>query len=264
MLRLHCLHMSVGHVHACSEARRVYWVFWNQSYKPLSLHVGAEALTLGPLQEHLVLLLLTMSPVHTRHSSLVSPTRENMFTQRPCKHPQELWRASATAPSQIPSFPLLSSQSWEPVMLDPIHQEKGTDMAALEQKSSALMATVCLGAWLRSRDTLFTNSNNLTVYFSLFLFLWVTLNICFQYNNVRNIIPENPPNLGEKCLFWSTLVRSATSGLWTGPLPVFLSYRSATVWPKSEWGLSFLKGHSHMALPLFDCIKDPWKATPIS
>lgn len=78
--------------------------------------MGAGAPTLGPLQEHLVLLLLTVSPVRTRVSSAHRLEAFKPFSlshqgglvyPKALQAPQELG-ASATAPSHIPSFPLLS------------------------------------------------------------------------------------------------------------------------------------------------------------
>lgn len=239
MLWLHCLHMSVGHVHTCSAVRRAHWVFWNWSYKPLSLHVGAGAPTLGPLQEHLVLLLLTVSPVclqcapGLRHSSPFSLSHQGeLVYPKALQAPEELGEPQLLLPPRFLHFLcyLANHESlwrWTP-------STGGKAQTWLHQiRNQVHSQPVCLGARLRSGNTLFTTSNSLTVSFPLFLFLWVTLNICFQYNNLRNIISRKSTqswwevpflvNRGEKCHFWSTLVRSATSGLWTGPLPVFLS-----------------------------------------
>lgn len=103
---------------------------------------------------------LTADRVSSRHqASLVSPTRENLFTQRPCKYPRNLESLSyCSLPESFISSAVGNHESlwcWTP------STGEGTDAAALEQKSSALMATVCLGTWLRSGDTLFTNSNSL-------------------------------------------------------------------------------------------------------
>lgn len=77
---------------------------------------------------------LTADRVSSWHqASLVSPTRENLFTQRPCKHPRNLESLSyCSLPDSFISSAIGNHESlwcWTP------STGEGTDAAALEQKS---------------------------------------------------------------------------------------------------------------------------------